>query len=117
MKTIQKCDDTVFEGAPVQWEGSTLTILSDGPCVGLAGRPFVASLDVNTEVLVTELTLHGPSRAIVASSVPRNGGALYLTPLGLSTMGSGSPFAFAMPADIGNEADYDAGSLIDVVIY
>lgn len=121
MKTIQKCDQTVYQGALVQWSGEVLSLLTDGPCVGVAGLPFEASLAQNIDdpgqnVLVTELTLHGEAKARLSGSMSKQGGNLYAQGSTLSATENGQVLAKAIPADLNAQHDFNDGDLIDVIL-
>lgn len=121
MKTIQKCDQSVYQGALVQWNGDTLTLLTDGPCVGLAGSPFEASLaqsidDPGQTTLVTELTIHGEAKAKLSGGMSKQGGSLYQQGSTLSATENGQVLAKAIPADLNAQGDFNDGDLIDVIL-
>lgn len=122
MKTIQKCSDTLSQGSLVQWGNDGLLVpLTDGLCVGVVGEPFtslvMSSLDgVGTEMVVAELTLHGPAKLRTTTPISRNGGALYLNGEGVTTEPNGQLFAYAMPRELGQDQPFEAGSLVDVLL-
>ena len=124
MKTIQRCDDTVTEGALVQWANdNTLTLLSDGDLAGVASAPFdvqmtiggVESTAVET-VRVVELTVHGDTSAKLLGTMSRQGGWLYREGHHLTATPSGAPLARAIPADLGVEEDFVDGEMVRVVL-
>jgi hypothetical protein len=121
MKTIQKCDQSVFQGALVQWSGDVLSLLTDGPCAGVAGLPFEASLaqsidDPGQTILVTELTIHGEAKAKLSGSMSKQGGNLYRAESTLSATENGQVLAKAIPADLNSQHDFSDGDLIDVIL-
>lgn len=124
MKTIQRCDDTVTEGALVQWASdTTLTLWSDGDLAGVANALADVSLssggidgEQGEVVRVAELTLHGDTVAKLVGTLSRRGGALYRSGHLLSATPNGAPIARAIPADLGVEADFVDGELVRVVL-
>ena len=122
MKTIQRCDETVFEGALVQWaRDDTLTLWVGGELAGVASAPFLISTGgIDSEggatTRVAELTVHGDAVAVLSGTLSRRGGLLYRSEHRLSATPNGAPIARAVPADLGDVAGFIDGDMVRIVL-
>lgn len=104
MRTIQKCDESVFKGALVQWTGDALSLRAAGDVVGVAGSaPFEVTLDGSDEpVRVVELCLHGAAEMILSVAMPARGGRVFADGCRVTPEPNGFPVGVAIPVDLGD---------------
>lgn len=119
MRTIQKCDESVFKGALVQWTGDALSLRVAGDVVGVAGSaPFEVILDGSDEpVRVIELCLHGAVEMILSSAMSARGGRVFADGYRVTTEPNECPVGVAIPVDLGDpRTEIAAGDIVLVFL-